>query len=152
MTESFDLRRFSEAQDKPYESSTVYLTALKELMDGQKQTHWMWFVFPQLVGLGRSENSWFYGIKNLAEARAYLNEATLGPRFKECIELLLAHSHRRPRDILGSENAAKLHACLTLFLEAAENPTDKDLISQVLRAFYRGRRHQRTFNLLASGK
>src|SRR5690349_7212891 len=108
----FDLSRFVAAQ------APVYAEALAELRRGRKEGHWMWFVFPQLAGLGRSPTALFYAIGSLAEARAYLAHPVLGPRLRECTETLLAHRRRGAEAILGPVDAMKLRSSMTLF-EAA---------------------------------
>jgi uncharacterized protein (DUF1810 family) len=109
----FDLRRFIEAQAR------IYDVALDEMKSGQKCSHWMWFVFPQLRGLGRSSTAQMYGIASLAEARAYLAHPLLGSRLRECVEAALAHSGRPLIDIFGSPDDLKFRSSMTLFARAA---------------------------------
>ncbi len=105
-----NLRRFIDAQDD------VYATALAELRAGSKQSHWMWFVFPQLAGLGRSPTARFYAIASIDEAHAYLEHPLLGARLRECVDALLPWAGKRtPEQILGSIDATKLRSSLTLF-------------------------------------
>ena len=105
-----NLRRFIDAQDG------VYATALAELRAGSKQSHWMWFVFPQLAGLGRSPTARFYAIASIDEAHAYLEHPLLGARLRECVDALLPWAGKRtPEQILGSIDATKLRSSLTLF-------------------------------------
>jgi uncharacterized protein (DUF1810 family) len=111
-SDPFDLERFVRAQDP------VIDTVLAELRAGAKETHWMWFVFPQLGVLGRSDMARRYGISGLAEARAYLAHPVLGPRLKTCCELLLQHGDRTARQIFGATDEVKLRSCLTLFHDA----------------------------------
>jgi uncharacterized protein (DUF1810 family) len=108
-----DLNRFLKAQDPVFE------TVLTELRAGRKQSHWMWFVFPQLRGLGRSPAALYYGIEDLAEARAYLDHPVLGARLKECVEAVLSVSARTLREIFGSPDDIKFRSCMTLFLMAS---------------------------------
>ena len=108
-----DLSRFLEAQHD------VYATALDELREGDKQTHWMWFIFPQLQVLGRSRMALHYGIAGLAEAKAYLAHPILGPRLIECTQAMLMHGNQSAHTILGQIDALKLRSCLTLFARAA---------------------------------
>lgn len=108
----FDLERFVSAQ------ASTYAQALAELRDGHKRSHWMWFVFPQLAGLGRSDTARFYAIDNLAEAQAYLAHRVLGARYRECAAALLAHDDRCANDIFGAVDAMKLRSSLTLFAGA----------------------------------
>ena len=108
----FDLERFVKAQDPVIE------TVLRELRTGRKQTHWMWFVFPQLRGLGRSPMALHYGIENLDEARAYLGHAILGPRLMECVEAVLVVSGRTLHEIFGSPDDIKFCSSMALFATA----------------------------------
>jgi uncharacterized protein (DUF1810 family) len=108
----FDLARFRDAQAGAYEG------ALAELAAGQKRGHWIWFVFPQLVGLGRSELSRFYGIRSIDEARAFLADPVLGSRLEACTAALLSTTGRTAEQILGSVDAAKVRSSMTLFRAA----------------------------------
>ena len=123
------LARFVEAQ------SGVYETALDELRDGEKRTHWMWFVLPQLRGLGRSEMAWRYGIADLDEARAYLRHPLLGPRLGECARAMLAHAGTPLVAILGFPDDLKFVSCMTLFDAAGGS---NELFERALQAFNRG--------------
>jgi uncharacterized protein (DUF1810 family) len=114
----FDLRRFVDAQTR------IYDIALDEIANGRKRSHWMWFVFPQLRGLGRSSTAQFYGIDSLAEARAYLAHPLLGTRLRECVEAALEHSGRPLIDIFGAPDNLKFRSSMTLFARAAE-PGDR---------------------------
>ena len=107
-----DLDRFVRAQDPVFEQVRA------ELRAGRKSSHWMWFVFPQLAGLGRSETARYYAIDSLDEARAYLGHAVLGPRLRECADLLLAVEGGTAEGILGPIDAMKLRSSMTLFLRA----------------------------------
>ncbi len=112
-----NLRRFLDAQDG------VYVEVRRELVAGRKQTHWMWFVFPQIAGLGRSPMARRYAIASLAEARAYLAHPVLGPRLIDCARLVTAWAGRRSIDqILGFPDDLKFHSCMTLFARAAADP------------------------------
>jgi uncharacterized protein (DUF1810 family) len=111
-TPGHDLSRFIEAQ------TAVYDSALAELNRGQKTGHWMWFVFPQIAGLGRSPTARFYAIADLAEARAYLAHPVLGPRLVEAVEAILALPGRDPGAVFGAPDDLKLRSCLTLFQAA----------------------------------
>lgn len=108
----FDLERFVTAQ------APVWPAVRAELQAGRKQTHWMWFVFPQLAVLGRSGMARHYGLSGLDEARAYLAHPVLGPRLLECCGILLQLRGRTSVDIFGSIDAMKLRSCLTLFMLA----------------------------------
>jgi uncharacterized protein (DUF1810 family) len=109
----YDLARFAAAQEP------VFATALAELQAGWKRTHWMWFIFPQLRGLGRSATATFYGIASLDEARAYLAHKLLGPRLERCTDAVLAVEGRTLHEIFGSPDDMKFHSSMTLFAAAA---------------------------------
>ncbi|MEW6223645.1 MAG: DUF1810 domain-containing protein [Chloroflexota bacterium] len=126
---SYDLERFVAAQ------APVYPTVLDELRRGHKTSHWMWFVFPQVEGLGRSELSRRYAIGSLDEARAYLGHPVLGARLRECTRLVLATPHRTAEAVLGPIDAVKLRSCMTLFHRAAP---DEPLFARALDRFYGG--------------
>jgi uncharacterized protein (DUF1810 family) len=126
---SFDLERFVEAQHGVYEG------VLRELRAGRKTGHWIWFIFPQLAGLGRSEMSRFYGIASLDEARAYLDHPVLGPRLRECVSAVLATLGASADQIFGSLDALKVRSSMTLFHRAAP---DEPLFVEVLERFYGG--------------
>lgn len=111
------------------------LSFMDELRAGRKTSHWMWFVFPQIAGLGSSTMARRYAIESLDEARAYLAHPVLGPRLRECVSILLALEERDPVAIFGSIDAMKLRSSLTLFMRAAP---DEILFSEALRIFYAG--------------
>jgi len=110
----YDLDRFVEAQAGDYD------TALAELRGGRKRTHWIWYILPQLRGLGRSAMSSRYGIAGLGEARAYLAHPVLGARLRECVTVLNEHGTMSAAEILGDTDAQKFHSCVTLFAAVAE--------------------------------
>jgi uncharacterized protein (DUF1810 family) len=110
-----DLERFVTAQEPVYE------TVLSELRAGRKESHWIWFIFPQIAGLGRSSTSERYSIASLDEAHAYLAHPVLGPRLRECAAIVLATDGRSAAEILGSLDAMKLRSSMTLFHRAAPN-------------------------------
>ena len=114
--DSESLERFVEAQ------ASVYATALAEIRRGTKSSHWMWFIFPQLAGLGRSAVAQFFGIRSLDEAEAYLAHSVLGPRYVECVEALQDLSVRDPVAVFGDVDAMKLRSSLTLFEVAKPLP------------------------------
>ena len=120
----FDLRRFVDAQ------APVIKDALSELRAGRKRTHWMWFVFPQIEGLGFSSMAKTYAIRSPAEARAYLNHPVLGDRLRECIRLVVATS-RPIAEVFGHPDDLKFRSCVTLFAAAAP---DEAVFSEALRA------------------
>jgi uncharacterized protein (DUF1810 family) len=120
---SADLRRFVDAQEQTYEQ------ALAELRAGRKRTHWMWFVFPQIAGLGRSGIAQRFAIRDLDEARAYIAHPVLGPRLVECARALTALDTEDPAEVLGDVDAQKLRSSLTLFtLAAPDEPVFRDAL------------------------
>jgi uncharacterized protein (DUF1810 family) len=137
-----DLRRFVEAQD-----DGTYEQALEELRAGRKRSHWMWFVFPQIAGLGRSETARFYAIGSLGEAEAYLAHPVLGPRLRECAQALLDIDNDNAEAVLGGIDAQKLRSSMTLFLRAAP---EVQLFAQVLGKFFGGRADDATDRLLSA--
>jgi len=136
-----DIDRFVAAQD----SGGTYAAALRELRAGRKTSHWMWFVFPQLAGVGRSSTAQAYAIGSLGEARDYLSHPVLGPRLRECVAALLTHSDRSAETVLGGIDALKLRSSMTLFARAAP---EERVFQQVLDAFYGGEPDLRTDELL----
>ena len=141
MSHPFDLDRFVDAQD----AGGTFDQALAELRAGRKTSHWMWFVFPQVAGLGSSAMAQRYAISSLAEARAYLAHPVLGPRLVECAEAVLSHSDRTAREILGSPDDVKLRSSMTLFALASGSET---VFQRVLDAFFAGEKDPRTVALL----
>ena len=138
---AFDLERFVSAQARTYDD------ALAELRRGRKTGHWIWFVFPQLAGLGRSAMSEGYAIGSLEEAVAYLAHPVLGPRLRHCAAALLEHRGRTAESILGEIDAVKVRSSMTLFHRAAP---DERLWAEVLRTFYTGVPDPATDRLLTS--
>lgn len=134
----FDLARFVDAQDR------VYPAVLAELRAGRKQSHWIWFVFPQLRGLGRSPTAQRFGVASLAEAQAYLNHPVLRARLEECADALLTHRDRTAHEILGSPDDLKVRSSMTLFARAG----GPDVCRAVLDAFYDGDEDPATLDLL----
>jgi len=123
----FDLERFVLAQD----ANGTYHRALEELRNGFKQTHWMWFVFPQVAGLGQSPTSRKYAITSLAEAEAYLRHPVLGPRLVESANAVAAHTGLSAVRIFGGIDAQKLRSSMTLFLRAApEEPAFQEVLDR----------------------
>ncbi|MGI6536322.1 MAG: DUF1810 domain-containing protein [Eggerthellaceae bacterium] len=136
-----DLSRFLDAQERDYE------TALGEIRAGRKRTHWMWYIFPQIDGLGRTPTARYYAIKDLGEARAYLAHPVLGPRLLEISQALLALRESDPHRIFGSPDDLKLCSCMTLFETAdAQQP----VFRRVLEKYYNGRRDDKTLHILES--
>lgn len=134
------LTRFVEAQRDVYEA------ARRELQDGRKRSHWMWFVFPQMRGLGRSAMADHYGVASLAEARAYLRHPVLGPRLRDCARLVLEADAPNLRAIFGSPDDLKFASSMTLFEAAAG--ADEDVFARVLDRWCGGERDARTLELL----
>ena len=137
MDDPFDLQRFVEAQD----TGGTYDQALAELRAGRKRGHWMWFVLPQLAGLGRSGLAGRYALSGLPEARAYLAHPVLGPRLRSCAEVLTGLGTSDAEAVLGPVDALKLRSSMTLFARAAP---DEHVFRQVLDVFYDGREDART--------
>lgn len=133
-----NLERFIEAQDR------VWPVPLEEIQRGRKDSHWMWFVFPQLKGLGRSATALHYGIADRAEAEAYLAHPVLGRRLTEISEAMLTHEDLAPETIVGSVDALKLRSSATLF-EAAGGG---DVFPRILDTFYGGTRCPETLRIL----
>jgi uncharacterized protein (DUF1810 family) len=134
------LERFIAAQ------APIYAQALGELRAGQKQSHWMWFIFPQIAGLGQSPTSRAYAIQSLDEARAYLAHPVLGARLRECCQALMNLRSTRARDIFGSTDEMKLHSSLTLFAEANH---DEVLFYNLLEKYFDGDADEATLEILA---
>jgi uncharacterized protein (DUF1810 family) len=134
-----DLGRFLVAQ-RP-----VYKGVVNELRQGRKTSHWMWFIFPQLAGLGHSAMSVTFALDSLDEARRYLAHPVLGARLRECAEVVLATRDRSAEDIFGSIDARKLRSSMTLFRRAAP---DERVFAQVLERFYAGVADEATDDLL----
>ena len=127
MTGPFELERFARAQDE----GGVYEIATRELREGAKRSHWMWFVFPQIAGLGHSSTSKAYAIRTLAEASAYLQHPVLGPRLIECASILLALGGMGAKEIFGDIDAIKLRSSMTLFARAApEDPVFEHVLAK----------------------
>lgn len=135
-----DLSRFVEAQ------ATTYQTALAELRRGRKASHWMWFVFPQIQGLGSSPTARFYAIADLAEARAYLDHLVLGPRLREVVAVINALPGDDAHAVFGSPDDLKLRSCLTLFQAVAP---DEPAFGQALAKYFGGAPDLRTLERLA---
>ena len=140
MADTYDLERFVAAQ------SDVYPSALSEIRRGAKRSHWMWFVFSQIRGLGHSEMSRRYSIVSLDEARAYLGHTPLGPRLRESVIALQDLKGTTAGHVFGDVDAAKLRSSLTLFEAVAHDP----LFSAALDRWFSGERDQRTLDVLAS--
>ena len=133
------LERFVEAQE------AVYARALTELRAGKKQSHWMWFIFPQIAGLGHSAMAQMYAIASLDEARAYLAHPLLGARLRECCEAVMAIEGKTAHQIFGSPDDLKFRSCLTLFARATP---DQPLFQDLLEKYYDGEADELTLQKL----
>ncbi len=142
--DKYNLERFIQAQEH------TYLYALIELQLGQKRSHWIWYIFPQLKGLGRSFNSEFYGISGKEEASAYLQHPVLNQRLREVCEAILGLETNNAREVFGGIDSAKLKSSMTLFDAVAPD----DIFAQVLDKYFGGQRDASTLRLLScqSGK
>jgi uncharacterized protein (DUF1810 family) len=144
VTDAFDLERFVAAQ-----RGGTHERAVAELRDGSKRNHWMWFVFPQLQGLGHSANARRYGLAGLGEARAYLAHPVLGPRLHECASVLAGlDAELTARDVLGTTDAMKLRSSLTLFARAAGADS---IFERLLARYFDGEADELTVSLLQRG-
>ena len=132
------LDRFVDAQERMYDIS------LAEVKGGKKLSHWIWYIFPQLKGLGESNNSIYYGIDNIEEARAYLNHPILGTRLREITSVFLGLTGKNAKDVFGYLDAMKVRSCMTLFNEVS----DDDLFRKVLDRYYSGLADERTLTIL----
>ncbi len=141
-TDTYKLDRFIKAQ------GTTYETALGEIKNGYKTSHWMWWIFPQLKGLGRSSRSYFYGIDDLCEAKQYLEDEILGSRMRECCTELLKLQANNPVAIFGGIDARKLRSSMTLFDAVSPN----DIYSKVIEVFYSGKRDAYTLRLIEEAR
>jgi uncharacterized protein (DUF1810 family) len=139
MEDPFDLQRFVDAQDP------VYVRVCGELRAAEKRSHWMWFVFPQIAGLGGSPMAVRYAIASIAEAQAYLRHVVLGPRLRECTELLNAVEGRSIHEIFGSPDDLKFRSCMTLFGQASG---DDPCFRHALHKYFNGQPDRRTLDLL----
>lgn len=139
-----DLLRFVNAQ------AQLHGQVVEELTDGRKRTHWMWFIFPQLSGLGRSVMAQRYAIRDLGQARRYLADPILGERLRDDVRLMMRQKSRSALDILGSPDDLKFRSCLTLFCEAAPDKAERSLFAEALQQFYNGEPDPRTLELLRS--
>ena len=139
----YDLERFVSAQKYSYEN------ALSEIQAGHKTSHWIWYVFPQLKGLGKSYRAEFYGIKNEDEAKNYLSHPVLGARLLEITNALLKLRENNPLKVMGSPDDLKLKSCMTLFAYISE---EGSIFHQVLKKFFGGTQDEKTIRILESNK
>jgi uncharacterized protein (DUF1810 family) len=119
-------------------SASVYEQVVEELTEGRKRTHWMWFIFPQLVGLGHSPTARHYAIRDLDQAKRYLADPVLGSRLRQNVRHVMGHKDKSALEILGSPDDLKFRSCLTLFAQAASNNPDRTLFEQASHQFYDG--------------
>jgi len=140
MIGSHKLQHFVDAQ------ASVYAAVLAELQAGQKRSHWMWFIFPQLQGLGRSDMARRYALDSLADARSYLAHPVLGARLFECSALVCAIQHRSIAAIFGTPDDMKFHSCMTLFAQARP---EQPIFVECLQKYFDGRPDTATLELLA---
>lgn len=136
--DSSNLNRFVEAQEG------IYPTALKELKEGRKRSHWMWYIFPQLKYLGHSYNSKFYGISGLEEASAYLEHPVLGQRLREISEIILSLPTDNAGEVFGGIDSLKLRSSMTLF----DLVSLDDVFAQVLDKYFNGQKDDRTISMI----
>jgi len=138
---SSDLRRFTLAQEK------VYNNVLSELTNGKKESHWMWYIFPQIVGLGASETAQYYSIKTQAEAFHYLHHPVLGKRLYECTKIVMSIKERSASEIFGFPDDLKLKSSMTLFAYMSEQ---NSIFVQMLRHYFHGELDNKTLEILGS--
>jgi uncharacterized protein (DUF1810 family) len=142
MNDSFDLQRFVDAQ------APVYRQVVAELSRGRKQTHWMWFIFPQMAGLGVSAMAQRFAIGSRAEAVAYLEHDLLGPRLIECTRLVMAAKQKTITDILGSPDDMKFRSCMTLF----DAVSKQEIFAEAIAAFYPDGKDHATLEILETSR
>jgi uncharacterized protein (DUF1810 family) len=140
MTNVYNLHRFLDAQEP------VYDAVLDELRAGRKSSHWIWFIFPQITGLGHSEMAQKYAVTSLDETKAYLQHLVLGQRLRECTQLVLNVNGHSAEEILGYPDHLKFRSCMTLFLTAA---TDNTIFKDALLKYFDGKPDQSTLHILA---
>ena len=138
MENNYNLNRFIEAQNRDYD------IALAEIRAGKKASHWMWYIFPQLKGLGRSSTSEYYGLSGIKEAQAYLSDPILKARLIEITDAVIAHKDKSAKEIFGGIDAKKLRSCMTLFSIAAP---DIPVFDAVLEQFFNGTLDRNTLRL-----
>ncbi len=143
MVDDFELQRFITAQDQIFDQVCF------ELDNGLKVTHWMWFIFPQLLGLGNSPMAVRYGVSGRDEAKAYLAHPVLGERLRLVVQKLMGVQDKSAVEILGKVDAKKLQSCLTLFSIAGTGGVDSQLFDQALVKYFSGQRDDRTVELLS---
>ena len=135
----YDLERFVSAQEYSYKN------ALYEIQNGRKESHWIWYIFPQLKGLGKSHRAEYYGIENIEEAKSYLSHPVLGTRLLEITGTLLTLKENDPLEVMGSPDDMKLKSCMTLFAYISE---DGSVFHQVLKKYFGGTQDNETIRML----
>lgn len=140
MTDIYNLKRFIDAQD-----GGVYDCALSEIRGGRKESHWMWYIFPQIAGLGTTPTSRLYSIMSADEARAYLADPVLGPRLREISNALLQLPGSDAEEIFGRTDSMKLRSSMTLF----DHVSPDDVFARVLDKFFAGRRDSRSLSIIS---
>jgi uncharacterized protein (DUF1810 family) len=135
----YNLQRFLDAQHR------IYGQVRDELLSGQKESHWMWFIFPQIKGLGTSATAQKYAITGIEEAEAYLNHALLGFRLRECTQLINAHNGRTVEDIFGYPDHLKFHSCMTLFAHISDGDA---MFTTALKKYFRAELDPKTLERL----
>ena len=135
-----DINRFIEMHKNPFAG---YDLALAEIKRGYKQSHWIWYIFPQLRGIARNERQYYYGISGRIEAKCYLEHEVLGKHLREITEALMEHTNRPITDIMDNIDAVKLQSCMTLF----DRVSPHDIYDKVLTTFFKGQRCQATDKL-----
>lgn len=138
----YNLNRFVEAQ------SNIYGQVVEELRQGRKTSHWMWYIFPQIKGLGHSATAMYYAISSLDEATQYLNHPVLGNRLSECCRILLGLENKTAEDIFGSVDAMKLKSSMTLFSLVSDNP----VFNRVLNKYYKGIKDSATLKIISQDR
>ena len=139
----YDLERFYEAQEYDYE------TALSEIRNGRKESHWMWYIFPQVSGLGRSTMAEYYAIRSREEAKAYIEDPVLGKRLIEISQALLQVDSDDAEEVMGWPDNLKLRSCMTLFAEVAP---EQPVFRNVLEKFYNGEMDRKTLDIMGGMK
>ncbi len=135
----YNIQRFIDAQ------TNIYKDVVKELRNEKKESHWVWFIFPQLKGLGFSEMSEYYGIENMDEAKEYVSNSRLWNRYLECCSILLSSEKKDIKEIMGYVDSLKLLSSLTLFYEVSKN----EIISKLLSRYYGGKEDENTLKMLS---
>jgi uncharacterized protein (DUF1810 family) len=144
MNDSFDLQRFIDAQKMTYDA------ACRELAAGRKRSHWMWFIFPQIKGLGHSDMARKYALSSIDEADAYLNHPILGPRLRHCSQLVADIHNSLIEDVFGYPDNMKFHSSMTLFAQAKSTHQNDHIFDTCLKKYFGGKQDAATLNLLSS--